>query len=172
MSKRSIFLALAVGALANLTFVTSSEAGSVVVVNSMLNDLSGLGITQTDTIDTLTVTFSGIPTPPGISDLSISVPSDATATSSGDTVNITFTPTDSSAFILLNQAFANFSFEVTGTGSGITAASAVFGTSKGNFDGRATVSVIIPEPNSMALGGIGMACLLAFHRLRKRFAAA
>jgi hypothetical protein len=166
MSRRSIFLALAVGALANLTFVTSSEAGSTLVtVNSMLNTLPA----GTTSVDTLTVTFNGIPTPPGIDSLSISVPKDATASASGNTVTITYTPNDSQAFLLLGQAFATFKFIVAGDGTGVTVASTTFGTNLGNVNGTSSISFsAVPEPTSMSLLGIGMAGFLSFRRFFKR----
>ena len=163
MSRPSFLFALVVGVLANLTFVTSSQAGSVVTVKSNVQ----LPPTVTS-ITSLDVTLSGVPP---WSDWAVLVPSGATFTTNVNTFEISFTPNESAAFILLGQAFATFTFDVPGDGTGITATSTSFATNTGNLNGTSAVHVAggaVPEPASMSLLAVGMAGLVALRRCFRR----
>src|SRR5262249_13148874 len=150
----------------NLAFVTPSQAGTTTVtVNSTLNDLASLGVTSVSELD---VTLSGVPP---WSSQTVVVPLGALLTVSGTTVEISFAGTNASAaFVLLDQAFATFTFSVPGDRTDITATSTVWKTNLGDVTGTSAVSFVdpAPEPTSMALLGIGMAGLFAFRRYFRR----
>lgn len=170
MRKQSLFLALAAGLLVNLAFVTSSQAGSTVLtVDSLLGTIPS-GVTSITGVE---VTFSGVPS---FSDLTVVVPKGATASVSGDTVDITIPSNASDGYMKLGQAVVWFTFAVpTNAALGVQATSTLWQTNgaAGPAAAGGTSAVLldppqVPEPASMSLLGIGMAGLVAFRRYFRR----
>jgi PEP-CTERM motif len=163
MTKRSFFLTAAAGLLASAVLAAPSRAGQELLTFSFA--LTPTTSTATD----LEVLLSGaVPT----SGYTITSPSSnlpgATASGSGDTVTINFTATDKTngtVDVLFNTASP---VSLTGSQifSGVTPPNSLTGT------GLQINLFSVPEPNSIALLGIGMTGFLAFRRLFKRSSAA
>jgi hypothetical protein len=184
MIKRSVFPAMVLGLLGSLMSATPSQAGSYIVSVSETFALTSAAPVD-NSISTLTLQFSGLTD--GISSLqyvgtawsypvtptSTPVTPTLTGDSSAQTVTLSFSPnvfTASGTVTFDTIVPTNNIAELEST---IKFVSGTSGASTSTFTGPTfTFLAVVPEPNTMALGGIGMACLLAFHRLRKRFAAA
>ena len=170
MTKRAFYLVLAVGLLANLAFVTSSQAGSTTLtVNSELSSIP----TNVTSISAVDVTFSGLSSP--LTSVNVVVPAGASYTISngGNTVDISISSNASAAYLLMGQAFATFTFANSGDPASVSATSTEWVTNAGNVSGQSSVLMgvnppSVPEPASMSLLGIGMAGLFAFRRFFKR----
>jgi hypothetical protein len=168
MSKQAFFIALVVGLLANLAFVTSSQAGSTTItVNSALPTIPA-DVTSISGVD---VTFSGVSS---FTDLTVLFPKGSSVSVSGSTVDVSISSKASDAFVLLGQAMATFSFSVpTSTVLGVAITSTEWQTNAGAVAGISGVmtsvgGASVPEPASMSLLGIGMAGLFAFRRYFRR----
>jgi len=166
--KRSLFLSLAAGLLTSLTLVGPSHAGSTLVTTSTSFDITApAGTTVTDLVisytpvDSITnlqvVTSSGLGTPTLVADGAgaNTVEVDFAATSTG---SITFTfdtsaSASSVASLTLTPTFSGQSSTIKGASTTLNVSAA---------------GVSTPEPNSIALLGIGMTGFLAFRRLFKR----
>jgi hypothetical protein len=228
MMKRSLFLSLAVGLAASLTFGTPSQASSVTYYSSVvaqqdvpfsytlpvqqfnpsLGTLTGVTLSVDATVTgyiqivnigstsytftnatasvPVTVTGPGVPTPTSVSTTATATLASGTAAPglnsyAGVTASSTgLTPVAMSAWGM---------YTGTGTFDGTIASTATGGTFSGTggpgsqgklfFGGTATaggtidvtytyISAVVPEPNSMALLGIGMAGFFTYRRLFKR----
>lgn len=176
MSRRSFFLAPIFGLLASLALASPSMATPMYVVN-VQEGFNVSNATFTPTITSVTYTFSGLDTVSGLSVNARGVTSpfayvDPTIGSNGTTtVTISYSPA-----VLL--AGGSFSFDTLSTTSNVTLiaseiklVSAMVTAASGNTlmsDNLHFTVLSVPEPNSMALLGIGMTSFLAFRRFFKR----
>jgi hypothetical protein len=169
MRKRSLLAALAVALLMGLIGGTPSEAASTLVtVNTTLT------IPSTQYISEIDVTMAASAEP--FTGLKLAYPPAALAgasiTYTGNVVKVTPGALANSAFQILLQAGATFSFV---TNMDISASQAAFSgsttsvfqetTPSGSAAGTVTLSYAsVPEPASLTMLGIGVAGFLAFRR--------
>lgn len=149
MMKRS-FLAVAAGLVASLALSAPSHAGTVTVTGSW--SVPGAVASQVD------FDFTA---PVGAPITVVGSPATPTPTFSGNEVIFTYSPAIEGA---------SLTFTVTTTGSflgGQIDTATIVGTPTSNNFNFAPASST-PEPNSIALLGIGVTGLLAFRRLFKR----
>jgi hypothetical protein len=172
MTRRLLFVFVGLSAI--LAFSTPSHADlTQVTANSVLGPPLPAGVT---TITELDVTFTPAASP--FTDLTLVTPptaSGSSITSAGDIVELLIGPMASDAFILLHQGFANFHFDVplnpATAMADVNVTSTEWKTNAGTFSGSTVLSftaLAVPEPNSLALFGIGLFGLLASRRPFKR----
>lgn len=169
MMKRSLFLSLAASFLASLALVTPSRADSTLVTaNVKLN-----GFEPTETLLEIKVAFPDAFEAGSVTQTS-SAALGSTVASGSSAVIFTPTSTGISIYRLLDQVFVDFTTVYTGSVAAVEAelqgkTTSTFYTSLGTVTNKTALSfstyVAVPEPQSMAMLGIGITGLFAFRRL-------
>lgn len=182
MRIRPAFLVAAVGLLATFTLERSSQAGPVeiLVTDSIFAQSPNF---SSDTITSVTLTFTGLSGSPLISNPAGAVGINSTGpetpidTSSGNQITLTFASpvslvTGSVTFetMVSNSNLGTLSSLITGSGTVNTEVGTLSASPKGGLTSNLSFSAVtaVPEPTSMALLGIGMTSFLAFRRFFKR----
>jgi PEP-CTERM motif len=164
MKKSSFFLALAGGLLASTAFAMPSQAGTVIIE-------AGFNITpSTVTATDISVTLNGF-APTSITDYTILSPSGVLPGASvigdgaGGVVTISFPAVNHTSPPGPNNTPFEVAFSTNATG---ILTYNLSGASGGFTNSGLNVGLVVPEPSSMALLGIGMTGFLAFRRFFKR----
>jgi hypothetical protein len=163
MTKRSLFLTLAAGLLASMAFATPSQAASTLVTENLVFGVPTPLATGLTAID---FTYAGTGT---ISDLQLqgSLPNTASVKMiSANEIEVDYSAATTQAATQFTFVSSTAFVDAPGTISVTSVTTTPAGATIKDFLSFNINSV--PEPNSMALLGIGMTGFLAFRRLFKR----
>jgi PEP-CTERM motif len=181
MIKRSMFPIAALGLLASLTFATPSQAGSFLVNVSdsfVVDNPSPFN----PTISSITLTFTGLTD--GISDVTFlgtayanplaQITPTLISNAGTETVTLSFSPNVFTVSGTISFDTVTTTDSVTQLQSQINLVSetVVASANSQTYDPLHFTVLTVPEPASMSLLGIGVACLLVFRRRQKRAAVA